>query len=210
MIKIDIDNTGVGERLANGINEVQEKARRISEYRAEASRLSSMANKRIARLEKNNLQDSPAYKKYLESGGKFGVKGKSYNEVQKEVARLKRFIDSSTSTVRGTTKTLKEMAENTGIKYKNLEDLKSKSKNFFELASKVEQYLRNVEDMASAIGYQQIWEAINEYSKESLEDLETGEVSIDSMVESVTNALKDYEEPTPILGGWYTLKNHSK
>lgn len=185
---------------------IREKAAKIREYRREASRLASVANKRVARLEKNELQSSPAYQTYLAGGGKFGVKGKTYNEVQSEVARLKRFIDSNTSTVKGVNNTLQEMAKNTGIKYKDMKDLRAKSAKFFELSNKVEQYLRTVEDMASAIGYQKIWEAINQYTQDGKIDLSAGEVDIDSMVKTVSDALSEYDQPAPIIAGWYSLK----
>lgn len=172
------------------------KDKRIRAFRAEASRLASMANKRIERLEKNNLTDSPAYKRYIKDGGqRFGVKGKSYNQVQAEVARLNRFLNSETSTIRGAKSVLKKMAENTGINYKNLTDLREKSSKFFELASKVEQYLRTVDDMASAIGYQKIWEVINEYVRVGEINLTDSKSDIDSMIEKVTNAIKEYDEP---------------
>lgn len=188
--------------------EVPDKVKRISQYRRAASRLASVANKRVERLEANNLTDSPAYKAYLESGGKFGVKGKTHNEVQAEVARLKRFIESSTSTVKGVTQTLKDMAANTGIKYTDLNDLKAKSSQFFNLASKVEQYLRTVEDMASAIGYQKIWEAINQYVKDASITLDGSESDIEQMTQAVVEAIKEYDTPIQKLGGngWFTLK----
>ena len=188
--------------------EVPEKVNRIRMYRAQASRLASLANKRVARLESNGLTDSPAYKAYIETGGKFGVRGKDHNQLQSEVARLKKFIESTTSTVKGVTNTLKEMASNTGIKYKNLKDLRSKAAKFFELSSKVEQYLRTVDDMASAIGYQKIWEAINQYVKSGEIDLSSSDGDIDGMVKAVTDAIKEYDQPIQKLGGsgWFTLK----
>ena len=188
--------------------EVPEKVDRIRMYRAQASGLVSLANKRIKRLESNGLTDSPAYKKYIETGGKFGVRGKDHNQLQAEVARLRKFIESETSTVRGVTNTLKEMASNTGIKYENLKDLRSKASKFFELSSKVEQYLRTVDDMASAIGYQKIWEAINQYVKTEGVDLSSTEGDIDGMVKAVTDAIKEYDQPIQKLGGngWFTLK----
>lgn len=191
MAKYELGNTGIIKNLKD-----TNKDKRIRAFRAEASRLASMANKRIERLEKNNLTDSPAYKRYIKDGGqRFGVKGKSYNQVQAEVARLNRFLNSETSTVRGVNSVLKNMAENTGIEYKNLTDLKEKSSKFFELASKVEQYLRTVDDMASAIGYQKIWEVINEYVSVGEINLTDSKSDIDSMIEKVTNAIKEYDEP---------------
>ena len=174
------------------------KTDNIKAMRKEASRLASLANKRVARLERNELKDSPAYKQYIESGGKFGVKGKDYNQVQQELSRLRRFIDSQTSTVKGTIDNLKAMTANTGIQYKNLKDLKTKSAKFFELAGKVEQYLRSVDDMASAVGYQKIWEAINEYTDKARIDLGDSERDIDSMIADVTTAIKEYETPDTI------------
>lgn len=159
--------------------------------RKEASRLASVANKRIKRLEGRGLTDSPAYQKWIDEGGqKFGVKGKTFNEVQKEMARLRRFIDSETSTIRGYHQVLKNMAANTGIKYNKIGELYSRAEKFFELSSKVEQYLRTVDDMASAIGYQKIWEAINQYTKEAGIELDDADANIDQMVQMVANALK--------------------
>ena len=103
--------------ISQTMKDAASKAKKISEDRREASRLASLANKRAQRLEANGLQDSPAYQMYLKTGGKFGVKGKTHNELQQEVSRLKRFIDMNTSTVKGVTTTLKEMAANTGISY---------------------------------------------------------------------------------------------
>lgn len=193
--------------ISQTIKDASSKAKKISEDRREASRLASLANKRVQRLEANGLQDSPAYQMYLKTGGKFGVKGKTHNELQQEVSRLKRFIDMNTSTVKGVTTTLKEMAANTGISYANMKELKQKSAKFFELASKVEQYLRTVEDMASAIGYQKIWETINQYVKSGEIDLSSADGDIDGMVKAVTDAIKQYETPinNRTTGKWFKL-----
>lgn len=177
--------------------------------RAEIRKLTATANKRIARLEKNGLESSPAYQKWLADGEvKFSVKGKDHNQLQKEVSRLKRFLNSETSTVRGVNRTLKEMASNTGIKYKNLKDLRTKSAKFFELASKVEQYLRTVDDIASAIGYQKIWEAINKYTKQRGEAIGEGGADIDAMVRTVTDMLKatNLEKSKGESGDWMYIE----
>lgn len=177
----------------------QQRLDKVREYRREASRKASVANKRLQRLEKNNLTDSPAYQQYIKSGGgRFGVKGKSYNEIQREVSRLDKFLNSQTSTIKGINTNLKEMAANTGIKYKNLTDLRAKASKFFELASKVEQYLRTVEDMASAIGYQKIWEQVNVYVQKEKKSLENADDDIDQMIKDVTKALKEYEDPIKV------------
>lgn len=189
-----------------GRENIAAKKERIKAYRKEASRMASLANKRVERLERNGLESSPAYQTYLKGGGRFGVKGKTWNELQQEVSRLNQFINSVTSTVKGVNDTLKEMAKNTGITYKSTADLRAKAPKFFELSSKVEQYLRNVEDIASAIGYQKIWEAVNQYVKDAQIDLSSGEADIDSMVKSVSDALVDFEQPAQIIAGWYSVK----
>ena len=135
----------------------------------EVSRMASMANKRLVRLEKNELTDLPAYKSWYDNGHiKFSVKGKDYNQLQSEFWRLKRFLDDKTSTVRQANKFLKEMADNTGIKYNGLADLKSKSKQFFELADKIKQYYQSANQSAIALDYQKIWQQINTQIKQGV------------------------------------------
>lgn len=195
---------------------IKSKEERIREFRREASRLVSMANKRLIRLEYNKLTDSPAYQKLVEEMGdkpRFSIRGKDYNEVQKEVARMRRFLNAKTSTVRGANQVLKEMAKNTGIKYKNLKELKSKAKLFFELASKVEQYLRTVDDIASAIGYQKIWEAVNTYVKDMRKGIGEAKLDIEQAIIEISEAIKEYEDKiiiqqlnNPSNWGWYQLE----
>lgn len=142
------------------------------EYKAlrkEVSRMSSMANKRIKRLESNELTELPAYKSWYDNGHiKFSVKGKDYNQLQSEFWRLKRFLDDKTSTVRQANNFLKEMAQNTGIKYNGLADLKSKSKQFFDLAEKIKQYYQSANQSAIALDYQKIWQQINTQIKQGV------------------------------------------
>lgn len=174
------------------------------QYRKEASKVISMANKRLARLEKSNLTDSPAYSKYVDSNGnaRFSVKGLDHNALQREMSKVKKFVQAKTSTVRGINATLKEMANNTGIKYKNLKELRSKASSFFSLASKVEQYLRNVEDVASAIGYQKIWEAINQYVKSEKTDFDEVENSVEGLTNIIDGLLNGFDK-----GEIFTMKN---
>ena len=192
-----------GDEFKAGVKKAQ------AEFRKEVSRLASLANKRIQRLEAAKLTDSPAYQKWVENGGvKFGVKGKTYNQLQSEMARLNRFINAQTSTVRGINSNLKEMAANTGIKYGTLKELRSKATSFFELASKVEQYLRTVNDMASAIGYNKIWEVINEYVEKERIDLSGAENNIDELTKMVSELIVQQQNhnATVIDDGWVVLE----
>lgn len=165
------------------------------EYRKYVSKVMAVANKRLDRLEKNGLTDSPAYQKWLSDVGvKFSIKGKSHNEVQSLASKLKKFIESETSTVRGLNSTLKNMANVTGVKYENMKDLQSKAKSFFDLASKVEQYLRNVEDIASAIGYQKIWESINQYVQVEKVDLAESSNNIEDLSATIGKLIADHSK----------------
>lgn len=171
--------------------------------KAEVSRKASMANKRLVRLENNNLTDTPAYKKWVDykGGVKFSVKGKDYNQLQQELARLNNFIDSTTSTVRGANRVLKEIAENTGIKYGSVKELQAKSKQFFELTSKIEQYLRQTENSATAIGYRKIWEAINQYVQDEKIALGDANLDIDGLTQKIAE-MTTYEQVEKGLEGY--------
>lgn len=151
---------------------VQIASEKYLALKKEVSRMASMANKRLVRLEKNELTELPAYQSWVESGAiKFSVAGKDYNELQSEFWRLKRFLDNKTSLVREANNYLREIAENTGIKYNGLADLKVKSKEFFRLAEKVKEYYKMSEESALALDYQKIWEQINVQIKQGILDL---------------------------------------
>ena len=145
---------------------------KYKELRKEVSRMASMANKRIDRLERNNLTMLPAYQAWESNGSiRFSVKGKSYEETQAEYWRLKKFLDDRTSTVKQANDFLREMAENTGIQYNGLEDLKTKSAKFFELADLIKQYNQSINQSAQALDYQKIWQDINTYVLDTDADL---------------------------------------
>ena len=159
------------------------------ELKKETSRMASMANKRLVRLERNELTELPAYKSWVEGGGiKFGVANKDYNQLQAEFWRLKNFLDNKTSTVRQANKFLREMASNTGIKYNGLADLKTKANQFFKLADKVKEYYRASELNALALDYQKIWEQINVQIKQGVIDI-TGVESTESTLQKFIQEL---------------------
>lgn len=162
------------------------------EYKAlkkEVSRMASMANKRLTRLEKNELTHLPSYKSWEEHGSiRFSVKGKTHQQLQSEYWRLKNFLDAKTSTVRGANSFLKEMAQNTGIKYNGLADLKTKSQKFFELANKIKQYYKNAEKSALALDYQKIWQQINEQIKQGVIEIDSAE-STESVLNKYLSAM---------------------
>lgn len=177
----------------------------------EVSRLASVANKRLVRLENNGFEDSPAYKQWIESGGeKFSVRGKDYNALQKELARVRQFVNAKTSTIRGAQSVLKAIAANTGANFKGRE-LWAQASNFFRVASMIEQYIRNTEDVASAIGYQKIWTAINQYTQANDIDLAAMQVDMEQMVGNIAQMIGIEATNTVIdpladmLGGNYVV-----
>lgn len=191
MGNISFKQSGEGKKLQSDLDQ------KTRELKREISRKASMANKRLVRLEKNELTNTPAYRNWVDYGGgvKFSVKGKSYNELQAELARVNSFIDNATSTIRGTNKVLKEMAKATGMSYKKVGDLYGLSAAFFELTSKVDQYLNSAMQGASAIGYQRIWQSINQYIKDEKISLNDSKIDMDNMIQKVSDLIMtEYEK----------------
>lgn len=197
-----------------------EKEKRIRAYRKEVSRKAAIANKRLARLEKKGMTSSPAYQSWLDSGGqKFSIRGKNYNQVQAELAKINTYLESATSSIRGANRVVKEMIKNTGVKieYDNLKDVQKQTKKFFEISSKIEQYFRTVEDRASSIGYQKIWQAVNKYIEEQRGGVLDSERSVDDIANSIVKAMKEWDKPekfniddTDSDGVGYSMKGWQK
>lgn len=179
---------------------------KYKELRAEVSRMASMANKRLNRLENNNLTMLPAYQAWEQNGSiRFSVKGKDYNQLQAEFWRLKNFLDDRTSTVRKANAFLREMAENTGIQYHGLEDLKNKSARFFELAEKIREYNQAIGQAAQALDYQKIWQQINTAVQQDALDLSEA-VSSDEQLERFLDFMNDVQPVEDDKEG-YSLTN---
>lgn len=169
-----------------------ELERLTRELKREIQRKANIAHKRLERLEKNNLTQLPAYQQWVKDGSvRFSVKGKDYNQLQAELARLNRFLDSKTSTVREANKHLQDIAQMTGVKYDSVKELPTKLENFFRISGKVEEYLRNVEGSASAIGYHKIWEVVNEVVESEEMDLDQTE---DELTEEMIRKINELIE----------------
>lgn len=94
------------------------------ELKTLVSKLSSVANKRLKRMEESNKLTS-AYDSVMESGGKFGVKGKKLNALRVEFIRAKAFLTDphgslkKTETTIGTKRTMnvtKQLLHEQGVK----------------------------------------------------------------------------------------------
>ena len=171
--------------------------------RAEARRLVSMANKRLRRIEQQNLINSPAYKKWVEDGAqKFSVKGKNMEEVSQEIARMNDFLKKQTSTVRGTKQYFKNVAQEVGIKkFDDFADLQKKLNTFFETTAKVKEYLYNTKEIGVAIGYQKIWEVVSDYVEEVGHELELTEETVLEMADKLFGSVAN-SEMDRILDEW--------
>ena len=178
--------------IVDGIKSIVDKAGKMKAFREETARLNSMANKRIKRMMSKadeNGFTSPALEKWKNDGSKFfEIRSKtSWNELQKERARVGNFLNSSTSSITGTNKILKEMANNTGLEYKNLADLQSKSSKFFELSNKIDQYYKS--KSGEYKGYQTIWDNINKYVK--LDGIDLNNANIDELIEPISEMIEE-------------------
>lgn len=190
-------NITVKVRNKNQLNAKQKQLRQ------EASRLVSMANKRLKRLEEQNLLESPSYKKWVDDGGqKFGIRGKSMEEVKQEVARLNDFLKKQTSTVTGAKQYFKNVADKVGIKdFNDFPDLQRKLNNFFETTAKVKEYLQNSKEIGVSIGYQKVWEEVSNYVQEMSREVEMTEQDVLKIADKLAQSA-GYGEVDKMLDSW--------
>lgn len=178
------------------------------ELRREISRKASLANKRLARLEKNGLTDSPAYQKFLEGGGtKFSIRGKTGSELTKELIKINNFIEMKTSTIKGLNQVLKDTADRVGVEYKDIKQLQQYSSKFFELYNKSMQYLDTVENLGHAFDSTEVMETVRQIVKQEKIDLADSETAIDEMIKRVSDTLTDINNHDELIEGrdWYRL-----
>lgn len=179
ILRYNVEMTIKGESTMDDTSDLDAK---IARLKARVSSLARKANARLRRLEKAELTDSPAYQYWKNSGGvNFGVRGKDYNQLQAELARLNGFLNAKTSTVRGAKSVLKDIASNTGMTG-DYRQILANSSNFFRLAGMVEQYLNSAEGVANAINYREIWQAVNTYVQTSGDTLDGAEKDIESII----------------------------
>lgn len=182
MVRIASYNVEMTIKGDSTMDDTSDLDAKIARLKARISKLARKANARLRRLEKAELTGSPAYQYWLNSGGiNFGVRGKDYNQLQAELARLNGFLNAKTSTVRGAKAMLKDIASNTGLTG-DYREIMNNSANFFRLAGMVEQYLNSAEGAANAINYREIWQAVNTYVQTSGDTLDSAEADIESIV----------------------------
>ena len=202
-IKIRIKTTG-GDRVRNLLKakKMLHEAKKQKLY-TKLKALYAEAKRNIRDLQRHNLGDTPAIQKLEENGKiKFSVKGKTYNELQSDYFRLKRFMEAETSTVKGATNVLENIAKNINIQYNDLNEIIVKSRVFFDIASKVEQILEAQNQLAFTMGYQTIWTAVNnmvERKKINLQDMPSIEEAANIVYDSLINEYLQEEREESIL-----------
>lgn len=167
--------------------------------------LLNTVNKRISRLEKYNLTDTPAYNRLKElefvkinSKGqmrftKKGVKG--YRELQRLEKELNLFKSYKTSTKPGYTNFVQSTLRNTGVKIpKNLSlpEAQNFNKNFYELYGKMKDYLITKEGSFDAIGSDVVQAEIAEYVENNNIDLTQGDIGIEDLISQLEGVI-NYE-----------------
>ena len=206
-IKIRVKTTG-GDRVRNLLKakKMLHEAKKQKLY-TKLKALYAEAKRNIRDLQSHNLGDTPAIQKLEENGKiKFSVKGKTYNELQSDYFRLKRFMEAETSTVKGATNVLENIAKNINIQYNDLNEIIVKSRVFFDIASKVEQILEAQSQLAFTMGYQTIWTAVNnmvERKKINLQDMPSIEEAANIVYDSLINEYLQEEREESILSEFF-------
>lgn len=165
------------------------------------NKLVSKANKRYKRLGEKGWKTG-AYKKATETGGKFSTRG-TYNEKAREYKRVKNFLNSKTSTVRGSRKVVKDMLHRTGLSdiiddtpdTIITTDLQSGGdgstdvvNKFFDIASMVDEYLQ--QHRGVKVSSDEIWRSVHDTYLQGYD----GDFSDADADEMVANAIRKLHE----------------
>lgn len=137
-------------------------------FRKRVLQLQSAANKRLKRLEQAGLTNSPAYQYIIQEMEypRFSVKNKSHNEVISQFWKLKRFLESETGSVTGYKRVLEERRKM--LKIKKTSDyiaLEGELQNYFAFARVLEDYYKQMGNLALALDYRRIWQVVTQTIK---------------------------------------------
>lgn len=164
------------------------------------NQLVSKANKRYRRLEKKGWKTG-ALKKAKETGGAFHNKrGMSGKEKAKEYQRVSNFLNSKTSTVRGSRKVIKNMLNRTGLEdilditpdkiYESGDGTTNTVNKFFDIASMVDEYLEN--NRGVKVSSDEIWRSVHDTYLSDYED-DFSDADADELVANTVRKLhQDY------------------
>lgn len=148
-----------------------------TQLRQTVNRLASTANKRLATFEKRSAI-SPAVRRAQQSGGRFGTRGKDINALRAEYARVRSFLESKTSTIRGIKKIETETIKK--LKSKGIEVSREKVTELWHAYERIKE--RNPAVMARTMKYNTL---------QDVAELLNDNLSLDDIVEKLTNDMTE-------------------
>ncbi len=161
--------------------------------RRELSRLCAMANKRIKRLIDKGWTDVPAYQALIKYGKPhFGVKGlKTSQEVNNELIRVNHFLESITSTIKGATGYLQDLATNMGVTGMKASEIQQHAKQFFQIVKMVQKRLTSEEN--KIYSSTRLFNAVSAQFKAISTTLNEG-ASVEDKLQSIISSLRKVEK----------------
>lgn len=172
--------------------------------------LSMQANGRMSQLESSGLSVlSYAYADAQESGGRFSSKGKDARQLKSEFIRVKKFLNSESSTIRGTVSTtMKPIETATGESYTDKERRKMAEEFAAQLKTQMRGTVLKIDnknkalwkmvDKARELGAESyatsselIQEAFNAVSNPHFIDVEDAEDYINRMAQEIAKRAKE-------------------
>ena len=164
------------------------------ELREATSTLSSVANKRVQRLENAGFKNSIAYANYSKGktgGERFGIRNKNRQEVEIEYRRLRNFLNSKSSTITGARAERNKVLNTLGLGNENITDeqyneitgalsrlydsnrLRDNKDVSGKVAQVVKMYIEDKKKITSANIYKDVMDILNEeLLKSGTEELE--------------------------------------
>lgn len=189
---------------ANAKKDIQKQKSIYTEKRRELQKIVSekarVANKRLDRLAKNNLQMQSAYRQWLQQGGKrFSTRGMSYQELQSEYWRVMNFLNSETSTVRGAVNHLRNMVGSITskltakeIKSMSIQELQSFTKNYWNTYNAIQYIYEQANMNAKKLDSQRIIQMVDEYIEQANIDVLSDDLDL-SDLEDLGQFILQYE-----------------
>lgn len=133
---------------------------KVKELKKKLRGMISQAKSQLKGLENAGL-DTPAKEKLL-SKTDLKTKGKSYNQLQRTYFAVDSFLKSQTSSVKGATQNLNQIANIIGVKNIPANEIANYASQFFQIASYAKQALNT---SGQSIGSTRLFEAIRKTAK---------------------------------------------
>lgn len=162
------------------------------DFRKKVNALKNKANNRLKKLEKNKLENTPAYKAFTTYHGepRFGIKGKTREQVRAEYFKIKHFLESSTSTVKGAEKYLSRQMSITGLKGGNAQ---GQIANFWGIADELRKSMQAVKRSYLALDSERVINSVRQVIQEN----EEGADDLESMGDALLSAWAELERELP-------------